>query len=317
MSEDAVARPPGMLPTVLIVDDERVNRVALAELLKDECRIVLAKDGPSALERVAQERDLHLVLLDVSMPGMDGYEVLRQLRSKPETASIAVIFVTGQNEEEDEEKGLNLGAADYLPKPIRPAIVRARVRNHLRLVQQRNELERLSHQDSLTGIANRRRFDEVYERAFRHGVRIGAPLGVAMIDIDHFKQYNDRYGHGAGDDALWRVAQSLAGCAVRPHDLVARYGGEEFVLLVADASSLEAVLERMRQQVAALGIVHATSPVAEVLTISCGGVIAEPALAASPKALLQLADEALYQAKRLGRNRVAMTAAGPGRRTGT
>src|ERR1700748_144726 len=142
-------------PTVLIVDDERINRTILAELLQEDCRIVLAKDGSSALERVRSEK-VSLILLDASMPGMDGYEVLRRLKADPLTANIGVIFVTGQTDEEDEARGLRLGAADYVAKPISPLLVRARVLNHLKLAAQREELERHSRQDGLTGIANRR-----------------------------------------------------------------------------------------------------------------------------------------------------------------
>jgi diguanylate cyclase (GGDEF)-like protein len=291
-------------PTVLIVDDERMNRAALAELLQAECRIVLAKDGPSALQRVAEETEISLILLDVSMPGMDGYEVLRRLRTDARTADIGVIFITGQTEEQDEERGLLLGAADYVPKPIRPAIVQARVRNHLKLALQRRELERLSQQDALTGIANRRHFDEALTWACRRTARTDEPLGLAMIDVDHFKEYNDHYGHGAGDDALRKVARALAGAARRPYDLAARYGGEEFVLLMPSVSDFEDVLEQVRQDVAALAIAHSMSTTANVLTISCGGIIAGAAHAKGPETLLRLADSALYQSKRAGRNRV-------------
>ena len=214
-------------PTVLIVDDDRLNRALLAELLKDDCRLLLAKDGLSGLD-IAQREDVSLILLDVSMPGMDGYEVMRRLRANPETADIGVIFITGMAEEEDEEKGLMLGAADYVQKPIRPAIVKARVKVHLKLAAQRRELERLSLQDGLTGIANRRYFDDAFERCLRRAARQGEALGVAIFDVDHFKQYNDFYGHGAGDEALRQVAAVFSHFTRRPGDVAARYGGEEF-----------------------------------------------------------------------------------------
>ena len=191
-------------PTVLIVDDERINRTALAELLKDECRVVLAKDGASALQRVAEE-PISLILLDASMPDMDGYEVLRHLKSNEKTAKIGVIFVTGQIEEAQEERGLLLGAVDYIAKPVRPLLVKARVRNQLELARQREELERLSLQDALTGIGNRRAFNHAFLRACGNTVRTGKPLGLAMIDVDYFKRFNDFYGHGAGDDVHRRV----------------------------------------------------------------------------------------------------------------
>jgi diguanylate cyclase (GGDEF)-like protein len=293
-------------PAVLIVDDERINRTALAELLQHECRVMVAKDGPSALQRVAQDGPISLILLDVSMPGMDGYEVLSRLRADPMTADIGVIFITGQTEEQDEERGLLLGAADYVSKPIRPAIVRARVRNHLNLARQRRELERLSQQDGLTGIANRRHFDEAFDRACNRSVRVGEALGLAMIDVDHFKAYNDHYGHGAGDEALREVARALAAAARRPYDIAARYGGEEFVLLLPGVMDFADILDKVRQDILALGIVHIKSSVADVLTISCGGVLAEAKHADTPQAILRRADSLLYRSKEAGRNRVTL-----------
>ncbi len=291
------------LPTVLVVDDDRVNRTALAELLRSECRLVMAKDGPSALQRMKDE-DVSLVLLDVSMPGMDGYEVLRQIKAGERTSDVGVIFITGQTDEADEERGLLLGAADYVSKPIRPAIVRARILVHLKLAMQRRELERLSTQDGLTGIANRRHFDEAFERACRHAARRGAAIRLAMLDVDHFKQYNDFYGHGAGDEALRRVARVLSRCVGRPYDVVARYGGEEFVLLVEEGSSFESLLEKLRREIMALEIPHARSNAAAVLTVSGGGLIAHMTGSADPATLLRHADKLLYRAKSEGRNRI-------------
>lgn len=289
------------LPTVLIVDDDKINRAVLSNLLAGECRLILAKDGPSALQRLI-EMDVSLVLLDISMPAMDGYEVLRRIKADHRTSHISVIFITGQSGEEDEEKGLLLGAADFVSKPIRPAIVRARIRTHLKFAMQRRELEQLSAQDSLTGIANRRRFDEVFRFVYGQAARQGESIGVAMIDVDYFKQYNDCYGHGAGDDALCRIANVLAASARRPHDLVARYGGEEFVLLHGDAGDFEASLEQIRAEVAALNIPHIGSSAADVLTISAGGLITWPAPKADHGQLLQGADRLLYRAKVEGRN---------------
>jgi diguanylate cyclase (GGDEF)-like protein len=294
------------LPTVLVVDDDRVNRTLLAELLSNDCRVILARDGASALERVREEADIDLILLDISMPGMDGYETLRHLRADSRSADVAVIFITAAIEAGDEERGLLAGAMDYLFKPIRPAVVRARVRNHLKLVTQRKELERLAERDDLTGIANRRRFDQAFEFAWRRAARTGEVLGLAMIDVDHFKQYNDRYGHGAGDDALREIAEALASVARHPHDLAARYGGEEFVLLLPGSSDFEALLEELRSDIIALRLAHADSPTAAVITVSCGGVLAQVRDEYRPAALLDQADALLYEAKRLGRNRVCV-----------
>lgn len=294
-----------MLPTVLVVDDDRVNRLMLAEVLKDECRVVLAKDGLSALQRIRSEAQVDLVLLDVAMPGMSGYSVLRELQSDERTAAIPVVFITGQAEHEHEEQGLLLGAVDYVVKPVRPAIVRARVRNQLRLVAQRRQLERLAAHDSLTGLVNRRHFDEAFDMAARLAIRMQEPLSVAMIDVDFFKEYNDHYGHGAGDDALRRVAAVTAGFARRPYDMAARYGGEEFVLMLPGALELDAVLERLRAAVEALQVPHILSRAAEVLTVSVGGASAIPTEGLSLD-LLREADARLYEAKRLGRNRIVI-----------
>ncbi|MEJ1979008.1 MAG: diguanylate cyclase [Acetobacteraceae bacterium] len=292
-----------LLPTVLIVDDDRVNRTMLAELLQEDCRVILAKDGASALRRVCEEPDISLILLDVSMPEMDGYEVLRRLRAQKQTADTAVIFITAQTDLLAEERGLSLGAVDYVFKPIRPSIVRVRIRNHLKLVAQRKALEHLSERDGLTGIANRRYFDQALDRACRHAARSGERLSLAMIDVDHFKQYNDHYGHGAGDDALRKVAAVLAGFARRPNDVAARYGGEEFVILLPDVVELDTVLDRLRHNVLALGLAHATSQTAEVVTVSCGGVVTGTARDLTPASLLEQSDALLYQAKKEGRNR--------------
>jgi diguanylate cyclase (GGDEF)-like protein len=298
------------LPTVLIVDDDRVNRAALAELLRDDARLVLAKDGPSALQRLAEEEDVSLILLDISMPGMDGYEVLSRVRADKRTADISVIFITGSTDAQDEERGLLLGAADYVSKPIRPAIVRARIRNHLKLAMQHRELERLSQQDGLTGIANRRHFDRALDRSCRHAQRTGEPVGVAIFDVDHFKQFNDRYGHAAGDEALRQVAQVLAGSARRAYDVVARYGGEEFVMIMPGVVNLEPLLDLVRWGVFELAIPHDASPSDRVLTVSGGGVVAAGAAAADPAALLARADALLYRSKQGGRNRVLVETVG-------
>ncbi|MCP4517240.1 MAG: diguanylate cyclase [Delftia sp.] len=293
------------LPTVLIVDDERLNRSMLAELLSPHYRVLLAKDGPGAL--VIAHREAHrlqLILLDLAMPGMNGYEVLGALRAQERTAHIAVIFITGQSNAEAEEYGLRLGAADYVSKPIRPAVVEVRVRNQIRLALQRQALERLAMVDGLTGLANRRHFDDVLERAYRRSLRTGEPVGLALIDIDHFKQYDDCYGHVQGDKALKAVAATLQRHARRPYDLAARFGGEEFALILPGESDAPAMAEHFRQEVLRLSIAHAASPTAPQLTVSCGVLTVRQPSAAPLETWLQKADGLLYQAKAQGRNRI-------------
>lgn len=299
--------PADERPTILVVDDERLNRAALAELLGQEYRVLLAKDGLGALAHAQREApQLLLILLDVSMPGMSGYEVLSALRADERTAGIAVIFITGQSEDAAEEYGLSLGAADYVSKPIRPAIVRARVRNQIHLAQQKRTLERLAQIDGLTGLANRRHFDDMLDRAHRRSRRTGSPLGLALVDIDHFKQYNDRYGHIQGDEALKAVARTLQAHARRPDDLAARFGGEEFALLVPGDGALLQRMEDFRLAVVAQAIAHADSSTGPTLTVSCGLVVASQLELLSATDLLQKADALLYTAKSQGRNRTSV-----------
>ncbi|MBQ0130607.1 MAG: diguanylate cyclase [Comamonas sp.] len=292
--------------SILIVDDERLNRTTLAELLQPHYQILLAKNGSMALEMARNEcKQLALVLLDVSMPGMNGYEVLQQLRADSHTAHIPVIFITGQSYESAEEYGLHLGAADYVSKPIRPAVLQARVKNQVDLFVQKRELQRLAWADGLTGLANRRHFDEALDNALRRSQRSGEYLGLALIDIDHFKQYNDHYGHLQGDDALRAVAHTMRQHAQRAGDLAARYGGEEFAFIsLGEPSNLPLLVEHFRQAIEALHLEHASAPLGK-LTISAGVVVCsaqQPAIAIEQ--LISSADQLLYQAKAQGRNRV-------------
>lgn len=293
--------------SILIVDDERLNRATLAELLQPHYQVLLAKNGKSALEIVRNERShLGLVLLDVSMPGMDGYEVLRQLRAEESTAHIPVIFITGQSDEAAEEYGLRLGAADYVSKPIRPAVLQARVKHQIDLFLRKRELEHLALADGLTGLANRRHFDEALDHIHRRCQRSGEYLGLALIDIDHFKQFNDHYGHLQGDDALRAVAQAMRQHAQRVGDLAARYGGEEFAFVnMGSKETMPQLAENFRQAIVNLGISHQGSPMGQ-LTISAGVVVCRPQLSSSLSDLLNHADQLLYQAKTQGRNRIQL-----------
>lgn len=294
---------------ILVVDDERINRSVLADLLSDDYQVLLAKSGAQALERVAQDNCIDLILLDVMMSDMDGYAVIRRLKDDARTMAIPVVFITALDSEGDEERGLNLGASDYIRKPFNPAIVRARVGNLLSFVRQRKLLETLAGRDGLTEIANRRRFDEALAREFRRKEREASCLSVAMIDVDYFKQYNDRYGHARGDWALKAIARALSFALNRPADLVARYGGEEFALILpdTDAKGGRAVAESVRTAVELLHIPHELSPVAPYVTISLGGcsVVQTPPSAAQ---LMEIADARLYAAKQQGRNRVVWDA---------
>jgi diguanylate cyclase (GGDEF)-like protein len=299
----------GEMQKVLVVDDDGPNRQVLSELLKPEYTVLLAKNGPQALERAARHAP-DLILLDVMMPYMDGYEVLRRLRADPLTEHIAVIFISGLDRPEDEANGLKMGAVDYIAKPFNATVVMARVALHLQVVRQRRMLERLAHVDGLTELANRRRFDEVYAAEWQRARRSGGALSLALLDIDNFKQYNDYYGHPAGDRALRAVARTAAVAMRRPADLAARYGGEELVLLMPDTSAEQAqqVVHNIYEALAQLAIAHAASTVAAVLTASVGGATLYDPELESPAELFEAADAHLYQAKQTGRNRVVWRA---------
>lgn len=193
-------------PTVLIVDDMTTNLLILSDLLKDEYQIKIAKNGQKALDIVHSSDEVDIILLDIMMPDIDGYEVCRELKSNPKTKNIPIIFVTAKDNDEDEEYGLNLGAIDYITKPFNKAIVKLRIKNHLELKLKSDLLEELSMYDGLTHIPNRRFFDEVFQSTYKEVKRENKSLAVLMIDIDFFKLYNDNYGHGKGDEALKKVA---------------------------------------------------------------------------------------------------------------
>lgn len=291
---------------ILIVDDIPANIKSLNGILADEYEISFATDWKTGLE-IAERTHPDLILLDIMMPEMDGFEICRRLKAMPATQEIPVIFITALDGEADEAKGLAIGAADYITKPFRPAIISLRVRNHIKFKLQRDRLEALTLTDGLTEIANRRRFDQHLEEEWRRCLRANSPLSAIMVDIDHFKAFNDNYGHAAGDDCLRRVAQALARVPSRPGDLLARVGGEEFACLLsgADAAGAAAVAGELCAAVSALAIPHAHSDAADCVSVSAGIGSVEPTADDTPVSLIKRADEMLYEAKRAGRNRIA------------
>ena len=296
-------------PKLLLVDDQRVNILVLHELFRDECEVFMATGGEQALQ-VCRTVLPDLILLDVYVEGLDGHEVCRRLKASPDTCDIPIIFVTAQGAEQDEVRGLELGAVDFIVKPINPVIVKARVNTHLTLKRQSDILRSFALLDGLTGVANRRKFDEELELNWRRSLREHTALSVIMIDVDHFKRFNDRYGHLAGDAALQAVARALNDVIKRPYDLLARYGGEEFVCVLPSTGLVEAVqiAERMQGSVRALKIAHLDSAVEQMLTVSLGVATVVPDSETTSDALLAEADRQLYQAKQAGRARISSCA---------
>jgi len=288
---------------VLAIDDVEMNATLIASVVGTLCDVQTATSSQQGLDMALQYQP-DLILLDVLMPDMDGFEVFRRLKNTPRTAHIPVIFITGVADKNAEELGLNMGAADFIAKPFRSAVLLARVRNHLESAQQKQWLERLSHIDGLTGIANRRYFNTMLSREFSRSQRHRQPLAVLMIDVDDFKAFNDHYGHQHGDACLQQVAQAIAKCMQRPGDIAARYGGEEFVCLLPDTDLEGAVklAHDIQMAIAVLGMHHVQAQATDFVTVSMGGAAVIPDELTSGQQLLASADARLYRAKRSGRN---------------
>lgn len=291
---------------ILVVDDERFNLNVLADLLKSDYTVILAKNGEQALERAGKQPP-DLILLDIMMPGMDGYQALKALKENQTTREIPVIFITALGGGEDEEKGLLLGAVDYIVKPFQPAIVLARIKIHLKIMRQRKLLESIALIDGLTEIPNRRSYTQRFAHEWLRAMRKRAPLSLGILDVDHFKQYNDTYGHGRGDETLKTVAAMLTRKLKRPADFAARYGGEEFVILMpeTDAKGAITLAEMICKVIEELGIEHAGSSLSRWLTVSIGGATVVPTMEQTERQLFENADKMLYEAKKKGRNQVA------------
>jgi two-component system chemotaxis family response regulator WspR len=320
--------------SILIVDDSLVVQAYFETLLHEEgfTDTIQANSAPEALALLdfdhpdGLEPAIDLILMDVLMPGMDGIETCHLLKSHPRLRDIPVIIVTAVEDLDNLQVAFDAGALDYLTKPPTKIALIARIRSALRLKEEMDrrkahesellvltrqlaeanrELERLATHDALTGIANRRFFNQILEHEWRRAVRTPHLLSVIMIDIDCFKAFNDTYGHQAGDDCLKAVASALQRVVKRPMDILSRYGGEEFVAVLPDTGGEGALLlaEQMRHTVLALAIRHETSTTAAMVTVSIGVATALPGQYPSPEALIAEADRALYRAKDAGRNR--------------
>jgi two-component system, chemotaxis family, response regulator WspR len=312
---------------VLLVDDQAIVVEAIRRMLADEPDIEFHSCTDVALALPRARAILPTVILqDLVMPGVDGFTLVRFFRADPDTASIPIIVLSSKDDPRDKSRAFEIGASDYvvkIPDRIEPL---ARIRAHSRsfsaqrerdaayrvLEELKQELEtknvqlaRLSVQDALTSLANRRRLDEVLEAECRRAGREKTSLSLLMTDVDFFKKFNDSYGHQAGDDCLRRVAAALAIAARRPADLAARYGGEEFAVVLpsTDSAGASTVAELIRASVEALQIPHSASDVASHVTLSLGVATMQPGESHDPKTLIQRADSALYSSKHGGRNR--------------
>ncbi|MCK9162336.1 MAG: diguanylate cyclase [Arcobacteraceae bacterium] len=291
-------------PTILIVDDMTTNLLLLSDILKDDYKIKIAKNGYTALEIANGSDEIDLILLDIEMPDINGYEVCKELKSSDKTKNIPIMFVTARSNEADEEYGLNLGAVDYIIKPYAKPVLKARIKNQIHLKQKTDLLEQLSMYDGLTNIKNRRFFDESFDKAYLNSKRDKTDIAIMMIDVDFFKLYNDNYGHGKGDVALQQVAYALKSTLKRPKDLVARYGGEEFVVLLEDIDEkgLQTVAKNLLQNIQSLAIEHKYSPTSDILTVSVGVAFYSSKEDVPKLKILMSADEALYKVKNSGKN---------------
>lgn len=289
---------------ILIIDDSPTQADFLRSILCHNYDITIVNVAEEGL-RCAKDGSFSLILLDVVMPGMDGFVLLKKLQEEVVTRHTPVILITSLADEASEERGLTLGAVDYIRKPFRDSIVLARVNTHVKLYCYRIQVEQQAMVDQLTGVANRRRYEAESAARWKDAVRFGQPFSLCMFDIDKFKVYNDTFGHPAGDQVISAVAKTASSYFQRSMDLFARYGGEEFIAVFvgSDGHNAFEFLKTIRQAVEDLHIPHC-SPVSQWVTVSVGGVSLIPKVGDSYDTYLKLADTMLYDAKRLGRNRV-------------
>lgn len=294
---------------ILVIDDSSVQADMLKSILEEDYAVTVAHTAEAGLHH-ARVGNFSLVLLDVIMPGMDGFDLLCKMQEEVVTQHVPVILITSLRDTEYEERGLLLGAVDYITKPYHPPVVRARVNTHVKLYRYRTQVEHQSMIDPMTGVPNRRSYDENCRNKWKEAVRFQQPISLCMFDIDRFKTYNDTFGHPAGDKVICAVAQTATGLLRRSTDFFARYGGEEFVAIVmgSDAKAASEQMKKIRQAVEDLHIPHAPE-VSPWVTVSIGGVTVVPEQEDSYDTYLKIADTMLYDAKRFGRNRVVWSTA--------
>lgn len=290
---------------ILLVDDQVVNIKILHQLLQDDYDIYMARDGNQAIE-MCKKVNPDLVLLDIEMPILNGFDVCAHLKNDPDTQEVAVIFVSGHFDEDKEVRGFQLGAVDFIHKPINPVITKARIKNQIRLKLNTDLLRTIALIDGLTGVANRRQFEQVLPVSWSQCAREKQPLTIILLDIDFFKHFNDTYGHTEGDVCLRLVAQKINDTVNRPYDLVARFGGEEFICILPNTDLIGGtyVAQQIVDSIVSLKIPHINSPISAFVTISAGVSSVVPEYDMSSTTLIEEADKQLYIAKDRGRNRV-------------
>jgi len=292
-------------PKLLVVEDEIANQKLLRRLLGSSYQLEFAGTVETGWAVLNSDEAIELVLLDLNLPGESGFDLLGKIRETEALSQLPVIVLTGLTDEKDETLGLQMGANDFIHKPFRPEAVKVRISNQLKIASQQRNLEALAVRDHLTGLYNRRGFDVIFSRELARAKRSGAPLSLAMVDVDYFKRYNDYYGHPQGDAALRFIAQHLNAVTRRAADLCARVGGEEFLLLWPETPAKGALhqAEKLRRTIEQDAFEHLGSAISKTLTVSIGGITLE-AGDYSPQVALDRVDAVLYEAKRAGRNRV-------------
>lgn len=295
------ARPKA---NILIVDDDPTSLVLLRDIFDEVYSIAIATNGSDALLLAEDKPDL--ILLDINLPDMDGFAVCQAIKDNPQLSNIPIIFITSTLDSLTEEKGISIGAVDFITKPYSAPVLKARVRTHIELKNKTDQLETLVLKDPLTNISNRRHFDKMIQNEWGRLAREKRPLSIMMVDIDYFKRINDNFGHQVGDDCLRCVAEVLSESMQRPADIVARYGGEEFIILLPNTEITGALslAEEIRKKTAEMHKVKLISYPLPALTISIGCAAVVPDLESSPADLIKSADKALYYAKANGRNQV-------------
>ncbi len=290
---------------IMVVDDEQIFLNIMSAILEKEYHLILVNNSGQVMDKAITHTP-DLILLDIMMPEINGFEVISALKSNEMTKDIPVMFVSSLCDVEDEEKGLQFGAVDYITKPFNAAIVRARIKTHIKMAEQRKLLERIALLDCLTEIPNRRSYLDKLSSEWETSLLNKTLLSLIILDVDYFKEYNDNYGHGMGDVALKQIAGTLSNTINRDSDLVARIGGEEFAVLLPETGTEDAhsLAERMRKNIENMQLPHQYSKVSDILTISAGGTTLIPDINTPEHKLFEKADQALYEAKKNGRNRV-------------